>query len=875
MTEDGTVSDTAAYQYDAFISYRHLNLDRKWAKWLHSALETYRVPKKLVRQKNIAPRIKRVFRDEDEMPASADLNQEIETALRASRFLIVICSRRTPESEWIGKEIERFHELGRGDRILAMLIDGEPREAFPDALRKIRPVVTEGTSIVSKGIEEVEPLAADVRPIRTESPRFLKRMAKLRMLACLLGCSFDDLRRREDERHRRRMTAIATVATVLLLIMGGLTTIAIRQTSEARRQRASADRQRRAAEKAERVSSQRLISNYVAQGWRLHKDNDLSGALALFVEAFRLDAEGSARNGEWICPERAHRIRVGHMFRRLPQLRLLDIENDSSVVGASMSQDHTRIALIRYRSESYKVYVRDIDTGHTIHLPIKHGQYIKNVAFSSDRDRLMTVSDKSVSVWDLKSRNLAFKPLQLGDRIETAGFGKRYGRIVVWTQNKDLLIWEARTGKRVLKPGPMEETIDRERDLTGRLKAKRNTVQVSYWGGGDEKLSVTLLHPYKVRDAFINWGEKSFVTLCGPVAYVWSLPPVKGGVGTPFQAVKPGGNAASVLARSPNEQYVLTEDNDGVIQVWDGNKPQRICGPSPLKNRARFTRFSSDSESVVIMSAGQIRVWNVRTGQPRTPALYGFNVPICASFSPDGKRIVASGLSGRAYVWDCVTPEQGKLELLHGAPAIAHVEFSPDGSRIVTAGNDGVAWIWDAQTGKQIQPPLRHRSDASDRYAHVREAKFSPDGKRVVTASDDGTVRIWDAESHRMIAAPVQHTGYLASVIFDPRGAILATGSYDKTARIWETNTGLPVSPPLPHTQTVMKVAFRTNSTQLMTVSDNEPQVWDISPDERPLRVLAALSEITSGRKVGENGGLLALEPEELLHAWKQINNRE
>ena len=53
-------------------------------------------------------------------------------------------------------------------------------------------------------IEEVEPLAADVRtlPARKESPGYLKRMARLRILACILGCRFDDLRQREQDAAR-------------------------------------------------------------------------------------------------------------------------------------------------------------------------------------------------------------------------------------------------------------------------------------------------------------------------------------------------------------------------------------------------------------------------------------------------------------------------------------------------------------------------------------------------------------------------------------------------------------------------------------------------------------------------------------------------
>jgi len=35
-------------RYGAFVSYRHTDPDRQRAKWLHTGLETYRVPKPLV-----------------------------------------------------------------------------------------------------------------------------------------------------------------------------------------------------------------------------------------------------------------------------------------------------------------------------------------------------------------------------------------------------------------------------------------------------------------------------------------------------------------------------------------------------------------------------------------------------------------------------------------------------------------------------------------------------------------------------------------------------------------------------------------------------------------------------------------------------------
>src|SRR5262245_53740806 len=122
------VNDTPggpAYLYDAFISYRHIPRDRKWAEWLIAALESYRLPKAL-QERGLPPRLGKIFRDEDEVAASPDLNEHIKEALAASRFLIVVCSAFTPRSKWVAREIEIFNELGRSDQVLALLTEGEP-----------------------------------------------------------------------------------------------------------------------------------------------------------------------------------------------------------------------------------------------------------------------------------------------------------------------------------------------------------------------------------------------------------------------------------------------------------------------------------------------------------------------------------------------------------------------------------------------------------------------------------------------------------------------------------------------------------------------------------------------------------------------------
>ena len=104
-------------KYDAFISYRHAPLDMEIAKKLHKALETYHIPAS-VRKKTGKKKISRVFRDQEELPIGSDLNDNISSALREAEYLIVICSKDTPESYWVLKEIETFIEMNHGMHFL-------------------------------------------------------------------------------------------------------------------------------------------------------------------------------------------------------------------------------------------------------------------------------------------------------------------------------------------------------------------------------------------------------------------------------------------------------------------------------------------------------------------------------------------------------------------------------------------------------------------------------------------------------------------------------------------------------------------------------------------------------------------------------------
>jgi tetratricopeptide (TPR) repeat protein len=226
-----------SFRYTAFISYSHA--DRRIARWLHKALETYRLPASIVGQPTpIGPapaKLTPIFRDRDELPAAGELNVELYKALEQSQFLIVIASPDSARSRWVNEEVRYFKQHHGEARVLVVISDGVPgagdaTECFgPALLRKV-----DDSGVLSD--QPAEPLAADARPNGDG-----KRLVRLKLVAGLTGVPLGQLVRRDEVRKQRKLIGYATAATVLAVSMTVLAALAVRGQIEADRQRAEAD----------------------------------------------------------------------------------------------------------------------------------------------------------------------------------------------------------------------------------------------------------------------------------------------------------------------------------------------------------------------------------------------------------------------------------------------------------------------------------------------------------------------------------------------------------------------------------------------------------------------------------------------------------
>lgn len=190
-----------AYKYFTFISYRHTDI--KEAKRLQGLLETYSLPTALQKVKPDAPKHFHVFRDTDEL-TSGELTEELHKKLDESKWLVVICSPDSAQSEYVGQEIAYFRNKGRSKEIIPFIIKGTPHAKENECFH---PQLTLGG---------LELLGIDVQAEQSQFWRIRFHRAFIRLVAKMLDLSFDDLwQRRVRYMRRLRCMQIAILAVII------------------------------------------------------------------------------------------------------------------------------------------------------------------------------------------------------------------------------------------------------------------------------------------------------------------------------------------------------------------------------------------------------------------------------------------------------------------------------------------------------------------------------------------------------------------------------------------------------------------------------------------------------------------------------------
>lgn len=157
------------------------------------------------------------------LAAPTVLPDEMVAALIDARFLVVLCSPAAAADAGVNEAVRRFKGLGRGDRVIAVLVGGvletDIRDLAPPALR--RRLTVDG-AIGDEDETAIAPLVIDARIGAAPRAEVIARLA-----AALLSLSFEEYRgpaERAMRGRRRRRRWLATAAVLALVVGAGVAT---------------------------------------------------------------------------------------------------------------------------------------------------------------------------------------------------------------------------------------------------------------------------------------------------------------------------------------------------------------------------------------------------------------------------------------------------------------------------------------------------------------------------------------------------------------------------------------------------------------------------------------------------------------------------
>jgi WD40 repeat protein len=770
---NSTASDTVSSQprhYAIFLSYRHVDnkqSGRQWATWLHQMLESYEVPPELVATPNSRSELTPaslypVFRDEEELPADADLTRNIRQALEHSDLLVVICSPRAVSSRFVAEEIRYFKELGKSDRVLALVIDGEPNasddlakqaagltaalECFPEPLR-FGVACPDGTV---DWTTRTEPIAADARPEgqpvegwttgaayreqllherlldRGEIERKVRQyeerleLVKLKIVAGALSIPLGVLTQRDKATQllkvQRRLRTIRRLA-VSFLCLGLLTTLA---ALVAWQQRGAAKQETRHAEAARKAQVHALAMAFYDTALQLLGDAKFSQSLSYVAASLRLEPDNALLN-------RMAGALLLDVRTRLPTTRPIE---GASAFSFDFTHDG-RYALASWSDQPAELI--NLRSGRVVG-PIKTGKPpVQLIGASFDpAGACAAVGMKSIVFWNngQPAANEPTRSIWLGlslGKVLLTGQGRN---VIFTTANSDI---EGMLGRFMGRSQVGQaKIIETETGAVRDRKMHDGTIlRTAAIPGSDEFL--TLGADNKLR----HWTPDSETPIAEHSLASTGL----------SLAVSPQGNLAA--AGGTDDKVTLVD-----LQSHQTRQLANIGG----RLRAEAVAFNSDGSRVAVgfgqsgSHNGWIRIWETKEGLPTSAFSICDDWISHLAFNHDDRRIGYSCSEGLAGIVDGVTATS--LAKWQAGAQSDFVQYVGDQDNFTVAVDQRSLQIYSDSPDPLLRWQIRCP-------ARVRRLALDKSGKRaIVVLGGERRQHAWlSLEDGTLSHPPIAHSG--------------------------------------------------------------------------------------------------------------------
>ena len=387
---------------------------------------------------------------------------------------------------------------------------------------------------------------------------------------------------------------------------------------------------------------------------------------------------------------------------------------------------------------------------------------VADISFSPDGSRLATASfDSSARVWDISTGRELLRLAGHDRTIHSVAFSPDGSRLATSGDDGKAILWNPENGRKLF-------------ELPGRG-------QVHDLVFSPDGLRLVTTHDDR-------YGRVWDVTLSG-----------RGEL-----RVAPSQDVISSIQCSPDRSCIASVEGQ-VVRIFHTATLQEMqvlevfnpisSDPDTIYGLA----FSADN-AMLAMAQGKngVAIWNLVTGQLLCQLPFPDSVRAVA-FSPTGCRLAVSGSGTKVAIWDVSDAqsrqELGSLEvpLTTQQPVIYTLAFSPDGKRLAASGGDiydgegNPIFIWQINDKIEETRPI-HISEGDPR--HITSLAFSPDSQILASCGMEGLAKLWDAATGRKIQQLAGHNAAVMKINFSPDGKYLATASLDRTARVWDAADG-------------------------------------------------------------------------------------
>ncbi len=795
-------NENRKYTYDAFISYRHSEPDKFIAETLHKYLEAFKPPKSILKAgKASRTRIERVFRDKDELPLTSNLEDPLVNALIQSEYLIVICSPRLKESVWCKKEIETFIAHHGRENILAVLVEGEPEDSFPEELLYEEEYFyyPDGTQGVNR--KTLEPLAADVRS-NDGKKGMLKALKSeiLRLMAPMFGVSYDDLRQRHRERRLKKIATVSLTAAVLCLAVGAFSTAAALRIKKQKEQIEAQANEIEAQADEINVQNQKLLEqqakNLAEKSLAFLEAGDRESAVITAKQALS-EYDGIAMpytaEAKYALAESLHVYDSGNVLKAKYQLTAsgtIDCLFVSPDGKTAVTHD-TMGALMLWDIETQTLLETLMDTD--VYFTDRHLAFIDPDRFAYRTD------DNTIKVYSVSEKK-AVGTIEEDSVLSV--FSDSTGKYLVAKNWYDYMVYDTETFKQLYKFTAQAgnslsekcyfsdknimiygETADESNVSATAADAEKNSDVAA--GKGTVLHFVNLKNGKEYAPLPVPYEEILDVRFKGKVAYIL----------TGKSSVQALERAAHLTAYNISKQEALWESD------LDGKFADSLC-----------MSYAEDATEFLLYSATELILLNEKNGAEtgRFPInsdivkVQGYdNTPLFMFFTRSGRQGVLmpdkKDYIWRDYIFDCKSQN------------VSLYESYTAGALVVSYGDNRVT-VYSASKGPDLQPcedevvPKNTEKESRDYYISeagrlgleravlVTHILYSDDKSVVFVSYSDMTMEIYQAADMQLLAEisdmECEITEYLGT---DNEGNIYVSGgtagycldnNYNMTAKI-------------------------------------------------------------------------------------------